>query len=168
MNWIKELAQSADQWIGGDLSIWLTILGTSSFCMFVGSILATLAIINVLPDDYFLHWHHKKARPAELSILHVMVKVLKNLLGFTVLMAGIAMLFLPGQGLLTILIALMLLDFPYKRQILDRIIQQEKIRNSLNWIRKKRRRPPFHFADQKAERQQKCKRQVAKVSLDDC
>lgn len=58
-------------------------------------------------------------------------------------LAGIAMLVLPGQGLLTILIGLLLLDFPGKRAVELRLVRRPAIRGFLDRMRQKRGVPPF-------------------------
>jgi hypothetical protein len=69
----------------------------------------------------------------------------KNLLALTLIAGGIAMLLLPGQGLLTILIGVMLLDFPGKYPLERRIVQQPKVLQTINWLRAKGNRPPLHI-----------------------
>ena len=63
-----------------------------------------------------------------------------------VVLAGIAMLFLPGQGLLTILISICMMDVPGKRRLLDRLAANEHIQAALNWVRRKRGKPEFEFS----------------------
>ena len=59
--------------------------------------------------------------------------------------AGLAMLFLPGQGLLTVLIGVCVMDFPGKRGLLQRLVRGPKVQGALNWIRRKRGKEPFAF-----------------------
>ena len=61
--------------------------------------------------------------------------------------AGLAMLFLPGQGLLTVLIGVSVMDFPGKRGLLQRLVRGPKVQRTLNWIRRKRGKEPFAFAE---------------------
>ena len=76
-----------------------------------------------------------------------MTLVLRNSLGLLLLLAGIAMLMLPGQGLLTMLIGLCLMDFPGKRRLLERVVQNPHVRRGLNWVRRKRGKAEFAFAE---------------------
>jgi hypothetical protein len=55
------------------------------------------------------------------------------------------MLFLPGQGILTILIGASLLDVPGRQKVQDALIHRPAIQIGLNWIRQKTGHPPFHF-----------------------
>ena len=55
----------------------------------------------------------------------------RNLYGSLLILAGIVMLFLPGQGILTILFGFLLLDFPGKRGLWRRMLAHPKIEPSL-------------------------------------
>lgn len=57
------------------------------------------------------------------------------------MVAGILMLALPGQGLLTIIIGLVLMDFPGKYYAERWVISRHSILLSINWIRKKADKP---------------------------
>ena len=59
--------------------------------------------------------------------------------------AGITMLALPGQGILTILIGISLMNFPGKRKLELRIIGQHTIYKAVNWIRAKAHKPPLQL-----------------------
>jgi hypothetical protein len=61
--------------------------------------------------------------------------VLKNALGVLFFLSGMAMLILPGQGLLTIFIGLVLLDFPRKRVLVHRILGYQRILRVINQLR---------------------------------
>jgi UPF0716 family protein affecting phage T7 exclusion len=63
--------------------------------------------------------------------------VLKNLIGAVLLVGGIAMLVLPGQGLLTMLLGLSLINFPGKFWLERKLIQRRAVHRSVNWIRRK-------------------------------
>ena len=60
------------------------------------------------------------------------------------------MLVLPGQGLLTIFVALVLLDFPGKLRLERWLIRKPAVRRPIDWIRAKAGRepirPPVHPA----------------------
>lgn len=69
----------------------------------------------------------------------------KIIAGLCLLISGIIMLFLPGQGLITMLIGLSLLPFPGKIQMEQNILSQKSVRSTLNWIRIKANKEPFIF-----------------------
>src|SRR5438874_1094689 len=76
-------------------------------------------LIARLPEDYFV----RSAEPHSAAGDHarprraLLLASLRNAAGVTLVVAGTAMLVLPGQGVLTILAGLSLLDFPGKRKL---------------------------------------------------
>jgi hypothetical protein len=112
--------------------------------MFIGSLVLVPWLVLQIPHDYFLGMTRAEHRPRfrhpgrRLAAL-----VAKNLLGGILLTAGLAMIFLPGQGLLTLFMGIMLIDFPGKFRLEKRIVCTPVILRSLNWIRVKRNRPPI-------------------------
>ena len=119
----------------------LTVL---SVIMFVATLIAMPLLIVRLPADYFTR-RPVRDWPARRPRLHLLLVILKNALGVVLLLAGLAMLVLPGQGLLTILVAVMLLDFPGKRRLQRWLIRRRPIFRAANWIRAKRHRPPLEL-----------------------
>ncbi len=87
---------------------------------------------------------HSHSRPMNRSVVGV-IKIAKIILGSSLLVCGILMLVLPGQGLITILIALSLLPFPGKGKMEQRILSRDSVRSTLNWIRVKAKKEPFIF-----------------------
>lgn len=104
----------------------------------------SLGIVPILavriPADYFstprrgtTPWGRKY------PLLRLAVLVLKNALGVALLLGGVLMLFLPGQGLLTIFLGIMLMDFPGKYRLERYLISRGPVLKSINWIRRKAR-----------------------------
>jgi hypothetical protein len=56
------------------------------------------------------------------------------------------MLFLPGQGVLTMLIGISMLDFPGKRKVEAKLIGQPTVLSVINGMRKKFNKPPLLLA----------------------
>jgi hypothetical protein len=107
---------------------------------FVLSILILPLVIIQLPEDYFVK---KPKPPAQRSALGLCVKFLINGLGGLFIFAGFVMLFIPGQGILTILFGISLTDFPGKRRLQNKIVRVPRVHRSLDWLRKKAKRPAF-------------------------
>lgn len=107
--------------------------------------LAAVPILVVrLPADYFLGPRPPLAdRLRRATALGRVGLVLKNLFGVIVGLLGIAMLVLPGQGLLTLLLALVLLDLPQKHTLEARMLGRPGIRAALDAIRRRFGKPPF-------------------------
>ena len=138
LDWLR--AQSALAW-------WLVGL---SILTFAGSLIAVTFMVVRMPADYFTHrqpvgdsW--RGSHPLIRGTMHV----LKNLLGFVLVVAGLVMSIppIPGQGVLTILIGLSLLDFPGKWNLQLRIVKAAPVRKSMNWIRTKYHRPPLQIPE---------------------
>ena len=124
----------------------LTLLGLLSVVTFVGSLIAVPWLIGRMRADYFLtHWQVVQARHRRHPALALTVFLARNALGLLLVAAGLAMLFLPGQGLLTVLIGVCVMDFPGKRGLLQRLVRGPKVQGALNWIRRKRGKEPFAF-----------------------
>lgn len=123
-------------------------LGIVSGVMFIGSLLIVPWLISRLPAQYFLFHRQvveQSCRPH--SILTVSLIVFRNMVGAILLAAGIAMLMLPGQGVLTILIGCSFMDIPGKHHLLEQLVRLSQVRKSLNWIRRKAGKEPFIFGD---------------------
>jgi hypothetical protein len=127
----------------GYLFTWLAII--SSICFFA-SLLFIPLIICRLPDDYFLHLHKHSTMENTHPLVYIFLRLLRYLLGAILLAAGLLMVFLPGQGLLTMMLGLSLLDFPGKQKAVDTLFNLKSIQKALNWIRTKGRKNRFHFS----------------------
>ena len=73
------------------------------------------------------------------------VLTLKNIIGYCLILGGVLMLVLPGQGLLTILVGLILSDYPGKFKLEKRIVKINLILKTINWYRNKSNIPPIIF-----------------------
>lgn len=101
-----------------------------------------------MPADYFVS-EPVRDWPARHPAVHIILVILKNLVGFLLLLIGISMLILPGQGLLTMFVGITLLDFPGKRKFELWMINHRPLRRVANWIRRKNNRPPLLLPDNK-------------------
>lgn len=130
MNWLEAHPE---------LLVWM---GAASLLMFFGSLALVPWLVARIPANYFAHQsrsptHWKYSRP----LVRLLVLIVKNLIGWILLLAGIAMIVLPGQGVLTILMALMLMDYPGKFQLERRVISQPGLLRVVNRLRDKRGKP---------------------------
>lgn len=120
------------------LLFWLAVLS-------VGSLLLVAALLPVvivrLPADYFVRVHHIGEGPR--SWLDWLWHITKNVIGGIFVVAGIAMLVLPGQGLLTILIGILMMDFPGKLELERKLICRPRILKIVNRMRQKHGREPL-------------------------
>jgi len=121
----------------------LIALGVISIIMFVGTVIAIPIILNRLPANYFQHDLEYKWMENYHPIFRNIGLVAKNTIGLIFLLAGMAMLVLPGQGILTIIIGISLLDFPGKRRLEHKLLTQSMVFQVMNSIRAKCSKPPF-------------------------
>jgi len=113
-----------------------------SLVLFIGSILVIPILIAHIRADYFTNPIAPDSRWFEHQpTMKVVILILKNLLGLILLLAGLAMIVLPGQGIITVLVALTLLNFPGKRRLERRIISQQHVQRGVAWIRTRAGRP---------------------------
>src|SRR5689334_10542885 len=105
---------------------WISIV--VSVVMLVGTAIAIPRVIQRLPVDYFV-------RPPPPRSLAAVIG--RNVMGFLLILLGIAMLVLPGQGILTILVGLALVDLPIKHRIIQRLLTHSSVAYGLCLLREK-------------------------------
>jgi hypothetical protein len=128
----------------------LQVLGLFSVATFVGSLIAVPWLIGRMPVDYFMtHWQKVDARHRRHPALAMAIWLARNGFGLCLIVGGIAMLVLPGQGLLTILIGICLMDFPGKRRLIGRLSGIPQIQRALNWIRRRQGKMEFVFVEKR-------------------
>ena len=140
---ISELLTQIESYVPANVLIWFAV---SSVFMFVGTLIAIPVILMRLPADYFdvrtprpwMENHH--------PVLRLIGHVIKNVVGSIFLFAGFLMLFLPGQGVLTMLIGLSLIEFPGKRRVEAKIVGQSTVLGTINAMRAKFDKPPLIIA----------------------
>ncbi|MEM5496217.1 hypothetical protein WNY77_02285 [Paraglaciecola mesophila] len=130
--------------------IFLTILITSAVS--IGYFILISYIITNMDKRYFIRRKNKgknadviPKRTSGKNSLIFIIEMVKILIGIGLLVCGIIMLVLPGQGLITMLIGLSLIPFPRKNKLEDNLLSRQSVRSSLNWIRAKANKEPFIF-----------------------
>ena len=120
-------------------------LGVLSVVLFLASLIVFPLIIVFLPYDYFVR---PEAGFLSLNPLRMLLRILKNGLGCLPIVAGILMLFLPGQGILCLLLGVSFLNFPGKRHLEMRLLRLKRVRSSVAWIRRKAKRRPLQLPEE--------------------
>lgn len=121
----------------------LAALAAASLILVVaGALLGPLFLLR-LPHDYFTEQFALRRRERHRATREVLSRVMRNLLGALLLLLGLLLLVLPGQGLLTMIAGLSLLDFPHKQRLLRALVSARQVRRALNWLRRRFRRAPF-------------------------
>lgn len=119
----------------------MIMLGIISALIFIVSLLMMPWLLGKVPVDYFA-----PNKPHKIEIKNawqLILLIIKNLFGFTLLLAGIIMLITPGQGIVSILLGLFLMEFPGRRTLEFKLINNETTFKTLNWLRSKTNKPPF-------------------------
>ena len=131
MEWIEPITDWAKS---NDTLLWWLFAGSVAF--FLLTPIAVAAAVILLPSDYFTE---KKHRPLESwsgsSRAAGRGAGAQELLGAVLLVAGLVMLIVPGQGLLTVAVGLMLVDFPGKFRLERWLATRGPVWRSINWLR---------------------------------
>lgn len=137
------MVEFLDQNLNSILS-WLAI---SSLFIFFFSILAINFVIKMIPVDYF-DSSKRELSPFKTSnpIIWFILFIAKNFMGYLLILGGILMLVLPGQGLLTIFLGLIFSDYPGKYKLEKKFITIKPIYRYINWVRKKSDIEPIKLA----------------------
>jgi hypothetical protein len=112
---------------------------------FASSLLVIGVLLVRLPATYFQREHPRDFWIDRHPFLRWTGLIAKNLAGVAVILLGLALSVpgIPGQGLLTILIGLMLVNFPGKRRLEVKIISRPRVLRSVNRLREHYGRPPL-------------------------
>ncbi len=124
----------------------LLLLGAFSAITFAGSLILIPILCVRMGEDYFMP---QRDLDETLAGRHPTIRwtglILKNLIGVILVVAGLAMLFLPGQGVLTVVIGIMMLNFPGKRRLELRLIRLPGILRAINYLRARAKHPPLQL-----------------------
>ena len=122
----------------------LFLLGSLSIFILIISVFMMVLIISFLPEDYFKSENRNLISSVQNSrypLLKLLVLIIKNFFGVLLLLSGILMLVLPGQGILTIITGLVFMDYPGKYKFERKLLKQKGVINSINWIRSRLSKP---------------------------
>jgi hypothetical protein len=113
-------------------------LGIGSIVMFVATALLVPYALARIPKDYFMHERDPRATP-------LVLRVLKNALGVLLVLLGLVLIPLPGQGLITVMVGLGLVDFPGRRRFELAVIGRPGILKTVNRLRETLGREPLQL-----------------------
>ena len=114
---------------------WLLLVSIITFTL---TLIAIPFFLTRIPADYFSHEKNIRAPWSKgHPLIQIPLLIIKNTFGMILIAAGIILLVLPGQGILTMLVGLILLDFPGKYRAERWVIERKYILQSINWIRVK-------------------------------
>jgi len=133
------------EWIEKDERLLLWMAGASA-AMLLLAVLLLPVLLARMPADYFT----RKELPSTSwrgrhPLLRASFRAGKNVIGLALVLVGIPLIPLPGQGLLTILAGLTLLEFPGKRRLELLVIRLPGVFRAVNWLRRRACRPPLEL-----------------------
>lgn len=138
LDWIKHFLSS--------LTIGEVLAGIGIFLLSIGVSFAVMAIVVIkIPENYFSAHYQQDFLPGSPWIVRWGAVIAKNVLGVFLILLGIVLSLpgVPGQGFLTILLGIIMLDIPGKRPIEARIVARPAILKSLNSLRARFKKPPL-------------------------
>ena len=124
------------------LILWI---GSISIFIFIFSLISIKWLVTLIPVDYFIE---KKVSHLKLRnpFAWYLILIFKNMIGYSLVLGGIMMLVLPGQGVFTIFIGLMLSNYPGKYAIEKKFIAIPAVLKSVNWMRAKSNKLPIKLS----------------------
>lgn len=126
----------------------LAVLTLVTLLTITVSVIGLPRTLAKLPADYFV----VDATTARIRRRqHLPSTVRRQLLGLGLVVVGVVLLFLPGQGVLTIVAGLMVMDFPGKRRWLRWLATRDNVRPALQWARQRAGEPPFEMPPRGSE-----------------
>ena len=96
-----------------------------------------------IPADYFSSSYVKEINTDKHFSIRWAAFIIKNVIGFLLIIAGIIMLFTPGPGVPTILLGLVMMDIPGKRPLEAKLINRPMVLSAVNDLRAKYKKPPL-------------------------
>src|SRR6266513_4111557 len=117
--------------------------------LFVVTFAVSLAVVSFilvkLPSTYFQEGHPRDFWSDRHPGIRLAGVFAKNVLGILLVALGILMSIpgVPGQGVLTILLGIMLLDFPGKRRLEQKLLSRPGVLKTINRLRLKFDKPPL-------------------------
>ena len=114
--------------------------------IFLVTFFANLALVSLIlvkiPADYF-NESQGKFLAKQSPVIRVLALIGKNIAGAVLVVIGILLSLpgVPGQGVLTILLGVMLLDFPGRRRFERWIVSSPKVLKAVNKLRKRFDKP---------------------------
>jgi len=136
-------------WIQTHEVLFFGIAGVS-LVVFAGALAVVPWVVVRIPEDYF----SGRRRP-RISTMHrdrpaiwLLLQIGKNLAGVVFVLSGIIMLALPGQGILTILLGIALMNFPGKFRFERWLVTRGSTLRFINHLRRTRGRPDLVFGDE--------------------
>jgi hypothetical protein len=119
-------------------------IGVGIFLLSLAISFAAIAIVMVkIPANYFSSHYKQDFLPGSHWSVRWGAVIAKNIFGVFLIILGLLLSLpgVPGQGILTILLGLIMIDIPGKRPLEARIIKRPTVLNAINGLRAKYNKP---------------------------
>ena len=119
--------------------------------IFLASFLINLGIVSFilvkLPADHFSKKRKTKFWAGSRPAIHAAKVIGKNIAGVLLVALGgvLSLPGVPGQGLLTVLLGIMLLDFPGRHRLEQKLLSKPSIVSTINRLRGRFDKPPLQL-----------------------
>jgi hypothetical protein len=137
------------EWLS-DLWAFLTVgrvaIGVALFLLSVSvSLLAAAVVMVKIPADYFRSDYEHHFLSDRHPVLRAVAIVTKNVIGAILIVVGLIMSIpaVPGPGLLTVFIGLILTDIPGKRALEAKFVRRPSILAAVNRLRSRYNKTPL-------------------------
>ncbi len=140
--WLSRLLPEG--WSERDAIIAAAVLTVGTFIL---SLVGVAIVVVRIPHNYFVGDYPPPIWVNQHRVVRWLLHALKNILGVLLVVLGVIMSLpgVPGQGILTVLIGAMLLDFPGKRKVEKWLLGRRGVLKSINKIRARAGRPPLEI-----------------------
>ena len=138
MQWLSEF------W--ANMTLNQMLFGVGIFLLSLAFSFGSIAVVMInIPADYFSSHYNPQFMTGKPWIVRWSAVILKNIFGVFLVLLGIALSLpgVPGQGILTILLGLIMLDIPGKRPLEARIIKRPSVQKSIDKLRARFNKPPL-------------------------
>lgn len=138
MQWFSDLWAS--------ITLNQVLIGVGLFVLSLTVSFAAIGIVMVkIPANYFSSHYERDFLPGSRWFVRWGAVILKNLLGVFLVLLGIVLSLpgVPGQGVITILLGIIMLDIPGKRPLEARIIKRPSVLSAINNLRARYNKPPL-------------------------
>lgn len=124
--------------------IWLA--GAGSAVLFLAALIGMPLLLVRIRRDYFTA-PRRCASPLRKQhpVMAASVTAMKNAGGAVLVLIGVVMCVTPGQGVLTVMVGLMLMDYPGKYRIEQWFITRKPVWRAVNWLRQRAHAPPLDY-----------------------
>jgi len=116
-------------------AVWVAACSVTSLVI---GVLTLPFLVTRIPADYFSHEHrHRILAQRRNPFVRLLLAGIKNAVGALLVFAGLLMLVLPGQGLLTLAAGLMIMNYPGKYSLERWLIMRPYVLPAINKLRRR-------------------------------